>query len=478
MKYFAQILLFMAMVASPFGMTGAQTMTDTVRLSYEDYLGIVLENHPVAKQAEIRGLSGRQYLRTARGAFDPYLSANWDSKQFSGKNYWQVFESSLRVPTWFGTELFTGWNSANGTYLNPEQLLPTAGQTVIGLEVNLGRGLLIDQRRADLQKAKIYAQATLVDQRLMLLDLIIDATNAYWNWWLAYSNQLTFLEALKLAKVRHEAVVASEIRGENPAIDTLEAYLQVQNRYMNLSEAEVEVTKTSRGLSNFLWNPAGEPVEFEKPIIPADSLPLVSMPTLTDELVDSLVSAHPDLLYYQYQQAQLVIEERWRREQLKPEVAFKYQALSAAPAGDALIGAFIPASNLKWGIKFSFPLFLRKQRGYLELTRLSLRELDYQQSQKRLEIINKIAAMMVQVQQIQAQIKLATEIVANYFAMVTAENQKFEMGESSVFLVNSREQKLIDGELKLNELQSKLPKVIGEANRITGGYLLPLEDQE
>ena len=87
-------------------------LDDSLLLTYTDFLGVVLENHPIAKQAALRGQTGAQYLRVARGAFDPYLAAGYDAKQFAGKNYWQVLESSVRIPTWFGTELYAGFNSA------------------------------------------------------------------------------------------------------------------------------------------------------------------------------------------------------------------------------------------------------------------------------------------------------------------------------------------------------------------------------
>ncbi|HEX2899267.1 MAG TPA: TolC family protein, partial [Bacteroidia bacterium] len=191
-------LIFMVLMVLGGLMARLPGQSDSLDLSYPDYLGLVLQNHPLAKQAQLRGQSGEQYTRVARGAFDPYLAANWDAKQFSGKDYWQLFQSSVRVPTWFGTEVYAGWNSANGTNLDPSESLPAGGQAALGVEVNLGRGLLIDQRRADLQKAKLYAQGTLVEQRLMLLDLIQEATTAYWDWWLASTNKHTYTEVTKL----------------------------------------------------------------------------------------------------------------------------------------------------------------------------------------------------------------------------------------------------------------------------------------
>ncbi len=470
------LCVIVAMLVVPQSM---RAQVDSLDLSYTDYLGLVLQNHPMAKQAELRGESGEQYIRVARGAFDPYLAANWDAKQFSGKDYWQIFQSSVRVPTWFGTEIVAGWNSANGTNLDPSQSIPMSGQAVLGVEVNVGRGLFIDQRRADLQKAKLYAQGTLVEQRIMVLDLINEATAAYWDWWLASTNKHTFTDVMRLAQLRHAAVVGSWQRGENPAIDTLEAYLQVQTRLLNLSEADADLIKAEQKLNTYLWNLQGEPVEFEKPLrpTPLQSQPF-EVPTLSASIMDSILTAHPDLLYYQLRQAQLEVDRRLQKEQLKPEVAVKYQALSAAAGSGEWIGTISPADNLKWGVKFSFPLLLRKQRGYLELNKLALQEIELAQDQKALELRNKLEALLGTISQTQKQISLSRAMVTNYLELVNAETIRFDAGESSVFLVNAREQRLVEAELKLNALQAKLPILLGETNRVTGGYLIDSPSSE
>ena len=50
---------------------------------------------------------------------------------------------------------------------------------------------------------------------------------------------------------------------------------------------------------------------------------------------------------------------------------------------------------------------------------------------------------------------ITTQMVLDYERMLQAEERKFQLGESSLFLVNSRESKLIDGQLKAIEIQNK-----------------------
>jgi outer membrane protein TolC len=50
-------------------------------------------------------------------------------------------------------------------------------------------------------------------------------------------------------------------------------------------------------------------------------------------------------------------------------------------------------------------------------------------------------------------------MINNYKILVNGEVEKFNNGESSLFLVNSRENKLLESESKLIELQYKYSKI-------------------
>ena len=51
--------------------------------------------------------------------------------------------------------------------------------------------------------------------------------------------------------------------------------------------------------------------------------------------------------------------------------------------------------------------------------------------------------------------EITNQMVTDYERMLEAEELKFQLGESSLFLVNSRESKLIDGQLKAVSIQNK-----------------------
>lgn len=126
--------------------------------NYNEFLGYVKKYHPLVKSAQLEINMAQANLMMARGGFDPKIEADFDQKQFKGKEYYSVFNSSFKIPTWYGIEVKAGFDNSEGIFVNPENTLPNQGLTSLGITVPVGQGLLINQRMADLRKAKIQMQ--------------------------------------------------------------------------------------------------------------------------------------------------------------------------------------------------------------------------------------------------------------------------------------------------------------------------------
>ena len=223
-KFFLAIFLL-----AKFSPTNANGPDTVITISFERFMEQVRLHHPIAKQAEIAAKKGEAVLLNARGEFDPIVKTNYDTKQFQGKNYYGIFDAGLRIPTWFGIEAKAGFESNQGIYLNPEDMIPASGLWYAGISVPLGQGLFIDQRRADLANAKFYVNATQAERMSMLNTLLFEATKAYLEWAQAGAELTAIEEGIELATGRFEAVKTSAIHGDRAFIDTVEASIQVQN---------------------------------------------------------------------------------------------------------------------------------------------------------------------------------------------------------------------------------------------------------
>ncbi|MDX2250154.1 MAG: TolC family protein [Bacteroidia bacterium] len=420
----------------------------------------LLEYHPVARQARLITEAGSVKVRKARGAFDPYLYGYLDEKQFNQKQYYQTLNTGLEIPTWFGIEVKAGLERTSGIYLNPENNTPDEGLVYAGVSVPLGQGLFIDERRKTLRQAQIYASATEVEQQTILNDLIFDASVQYWEWVQAWNQVNVLTQAVELAEISLDAVRESYRQGDKAAIDTLEALIQLQTLKVNLNETQVNYYNHTLGLSGFLWGENNVPLDITDGLVPplfSDSLLLPPMSLDSVVLfIEQIPERHPDIRLYDYKMASLEIEKRWKKEQLKPELDLKYQLLSE-PVGDPLLSPF-STQNYKWGLSLSFPVFLRKTRSDLQLVNINMQETQLSRSEKSLLLKNKAESYANQITNLFTQINLFSVTVANYEKMLEAERQKFDIGESNLFLINSRLNKLIEARLKLLDLKVKYQK--------------------
>ena len=117
----------------------AFSQIDTVQvLTFESFMEIVREHHPVARQADLQIVKGEGKLMKARGSFDPKLYNNLGQKYFEGKEYFSLLDAGLKVPTWFGVELKAGLEQNRGIYLDPENNTPSSGLWYAGISLPVG----------------------------------------------------------------------------------------------------------------------------------------------------------------------------------------------------------------------------------------------------------------------------------------------------------------------------------------------------
>jgi len=418
----------------------------------------VLRQHPVARQADYLTEQGNAQLLRAKGGFDPKLYGDFDNKNFNDKNYFQYLETGLKWPTWFGLELKGNFNTASGVYLNPESSLPDPGQVAAGFNWTLGQGLLLDERRAELRQSQIALEQYKAERRAILNDLLLDAAKSYWEWTAAERSLRIYEEALRQAQIRYAGIVESFLQGDKPAIDTLEAYIQVQNRLLDVNFASMDVQNAVLELGKYRWSPdgipdiptpPGQPEPFESAAYPA------LKPDAADNLIQTAMRRHPDLLQYDAKLRSLNVERRLKAEKRKPVLDLGYQLLGNGwqffPTASAE-GPAVLANDIKWSLTISYPLLNRKARGDWQMTQIKIAQTDLAIQQKRLDIENKVRQYLNEVNTLAGQVALYRDITANYRAMLDGENEKFRFGESSVFLINTREQRWLEAQIKYLKL--------------------------
>lgn len=445
-------------------------------LDWNTFRQQVLSSHPMALQADLYRNEATAALLKAKGGFDPKLAYNYDSKNFNGDSYFDYNEAELKLPTWFGLELKGAYNAAQGKYLNSESKLPANGQAVFGLNWTLGQGLLIDERRANLRIARIGLQLNEAERNAQLNTLLLDAAKVYWSWVLA-ANQLSVYEsALAQAQIRVEGIRESFIQGDKPAIDTVETVAQYQNRRLDVYFAQLDLQNATLALQNYLWDQNQQPMSLQSlgtaPILSPENA--YKLPEIRrDSLLQVALRLHPDLLYYENKLQSLNVERQWKNEKRKPVLDLNYNILgtgwqfSQVNFGE---GPRMLANDIKFGVQFSYPLLNRKARGDLQLADIKIAQTQLGLQQKRQNIENKVKQYANEINNLADQVVLFRDFVGSYRALMEGEMERFRFGESSIFLVNSREQRLLDTQVKYLKLLSEFKKAEAGLVWATGAF--------
>ena len=428
-------------------------------LSLNDFLIIVKTYHPVAKQAGIQVEKARADLIIARSGFDPVLGSEAGNKTFDGINYYQNNVTQLSIPTWYGIEIKTGIEYLNGTRTDP---METIGKTsYAGITVPLAQNLLLDKRRATLKQAKIMLQASEQEKRMMLNDLMMEATDTYWQWVQSCFIYQTYNEVIEVNKKRVSLVNLAYRNGEKPAIDTTEAVAQLQNFEYQQNEAWLTWQNAGVQLNTFLWKQNDEAYELQPDVFP-DKKPkelydAVIFPEL-EKIIEDARKTHPELNIYTYKLSTLDIEKKLKFQELLPKLDFKYSQLGKGYDVASTAVKTLFDNNYRIGINFSIPLRLSQGRGEYKMAKLKIIETKLQQNQKENDLINKVKNYYNQLVNYKTQVNLLQKTYANYLRLQRGEENRFFNGESSLFLVNSRENKTLETLLKLTEVTTKYNK--------------------
>ncbi len=429
-------------------------------LTYDQFIERVLKHHPMVFRARMKAEAGARGLQGAKGGFDPVVNGSAKQKYFDDKQYYSHLDGNLKVPTWFGLTAEAGYMQTDGIFLNPEARLPEDGLWYAGLNLELGNGLLIDQRRAELKKARIYEDMTLLEQRVMTNQLMNEATIAYWKWSKAYEILQVYTEALVAAESRLEAVKSYVEFGDLPEIYITEASMQYQNRQLSFQQSLLDWQNASLKLEIYLWDQGFVPLQLNAAVPNLISEVVEGMDVLFD--VNSVIQNHPMAQLNRLDVARQQVDLRLKREYLKPKLTLEYRALNE-PATTGFFSEYTVA-DYTWCAKFKYPLFTRRERADVKIGELKVETQKLKGSEIGAKLEFQLGAARNTIENLTGQYGIISETIQAASDLLDAEQMLFDNGESSLFMINARELKFLEVRIKQVELASKVEISKSELN--------------
>lgn len=426
------------------------SQSNSNELTFEEYIGYVKKFHPLVKQAELTISEAQAKLMKARGAFDPKIKASYTEKQFNDSQYFSFTNGSFTIPTWFGIELKAAFDNNEGIYINPQNTLPNDGLTSVGITVPIGQNLWINERMAELKQAKLYQIVAKAEQQILVTNVLYEASVSYLNWKQSFEEVKLYENFLKNAQIRHKGIIKSIELGDKPAIDSVEVGITLNSRKLSLEKANLKLNKARLQLSNFIWTENNIPLEVSENLYPQINLDLVLPNLLQLENLDEIsAEENPKLTALENKISIFKVDKNLQVNKVLPKIEASYNYLSEPSAFDNY-----RFEDYKVGVNFSFPLFLRKERAQLKLAKIQIQDAEFGYSFEKLNLQNKIEAQKKEIISFQKQVDINSKLVDNYSKMLQGEERLFQVGESSVFLINSRENSLVKSQLDTIALEN------------------------
>ena len=475
----ATVPLVWALLVAQGGTTvpSAPSADSTRPFTFESFYRLVATHHPVVQQARLLERIADGEVRQARGAFDPTVTGSWDRKTFDGTRYYDYVESALKIPTPLGVDVKLGYERTEGRYFAPDRRTPSGGLLSAGISVPLGQRMLTDERRNALAQARALRDYAVGERAAQVNKFLLTAAKLYGEWYEASRRQQLAREAVSLADFRLRSVRSRVRQGDAAAIDTIEARLEWQRRTVQQLEATVDYRNATIVIEGLLWNERGEPVSL-------DSLASPSLAGLEAQPIDSTSVArwltvaeqrHPSVrkVVAKVKQAEserlFAVQQRWI-----PLAELSYTPIGARDEGLSALGEAAGTTNdAKLGAAFKLPLLALKERGKYASASGKLEQQRYELALVRRDIAISVRTAANDLAALDTLLQLQRQAVQQSRLLRDGEQRKFENGESTLFLVNTRERQVIDEELKRISLEAKyaaaraaLAVAIGEPARL------------
>jgi outer membrane protein len=461
----AAIAAALALVLVPLGAGAQASEAPRPEITLEAFLVRVIAQHPQVRQAEAARRQADAEALAARGGFDPYVSAIWDTKRFKGIGYYDELDARLVLPTPWGVDFKLGWERAAGQIINPERATPGDGLLSFGVSLPIGPRLLTDERRTALRQAEIAQEAADADKDAAVAR-VLQAAARDWGLWSEMTRRARITaEGVELARFRLEALRRRVAAGDAAAIDTIEAMAELRTREVLQLDAQAAAAAARLMAEGWLWRADGTPEPLPVGAIAADRATLAQEAMLVDRVSGAglryLVARHPFVQQATARWRQAEAARRLAAVNILPSASVELSGLSAGGSlGDVNLPT-LSGEESKFSGNVRLPLFPRREVGRLRSAEERTRALQLERERVRREVEIEAQRALLEVATVDSQLVRQETLVMLQERLLAAEQQRFAIGESTLLVVNLRERALLDERLRLAALVARRARALG-----------------
>jgi Outer membrane protein len=478
-------------------------------LTLEEAVTMALQNNndidatrDVVKEAEFT-------LRGARGVYDPLITSQdyYESRSTpTASTIGGAVNGTVTQKTLFSTSGISGFSpyyggsynagftssrtetSSRNATLNPQ--FPT--NFTASYTQPLLRNLFFDNNRRQIEIAKKNLSLNDSQFRQKAIDVISQVEQAYWSLVFALRNLQVQIDAVKQARAQMESNQRLVAKGVLAPIDVVAASAQITTFEQNVYTAQQDVTTAENTLKTLMLPDRTSDI-WGRPITPVSPVTLDPPRVGVDVAVAEALKNRPEITQLQANADINRIDQRYYRDQTKPEINLVGTYTAAGLAGTPnpnssgaanvpeslkggyitslrnLIGQNYPTYNI--GVQISLPV--RNTVAKANLGK-SLAEGDRIQNQREqteqmieAEVRNAIQAL----KSADARLNAAAASRSAAEQLYASEERQFRAGTTTLYLVLQRQTELLAARGRELQAQTDLNKAISEFQHSTGNTL-------
>ena len=517
------------------GLVGVDMMAQKP-LSLKEAITLALENNKDIEVTRQNVRIAEFDLQSLRGVYEPRFTGQTFYERATVPNV-SIFSTNRTTTTGsfggnatiqgyiprFGTQLNATFNNNRVSSDNPISVLSPQYNSSLTFNVTqpLFRGRRFDQNRRVIEVAKRNLSLTDTQFRQRTIEVITNVQRAYWDLVFALRNLQVQRDGVRDAKeqLKHNQRLVEE--GQLAPIDIIAAETQVALIEQGVYEALENVNRAENNLKNLIAVSRNDKIWGES-IVPTDSVELEAPNTNLTEALYLALKNRPEIETNETQKEINAVEQRFFREQNKPQIDLiasyssagiggsqnssfrspftqicdatqqtpaQYQACLAQQqlqtvnqqaflqqiggAGTTFTDIFaFRYPTLRVGIQFNLPLLGDKtSRANLGRTLVQSEQVRVQREQIEQNIQVDVRNALQSIRTAEARLRFAVVARENSQKQYESEQRKLDAGQSDIYKVLERQTALINARSSELRAQTELNKAIADLQRATGNSL-------
>lgn len=419
-------------------------------LTFNDFISIVKANHPDIVSAELARKIASSKRLEAQGAFDPSINSQNFFNRFNSSSalgdVQEAFTSntSLDFLTGYGAKFGLGAKFAEGDIKTPISPTGDAGEYFVRAQIPLLRGAVYNSQFTQEKTSKlneIIADYLLFRTKLKTIE---SGSKAYWDW--VANKKILDIETnlLHLVNGQVSFVEQQADLGNLPQISVVEAKTEVQKRQGKVNSSLRLLQASSLDLSKFTWTESGTPYA-----IPQIQQVPTEIPSPTelakDEIDEAKLNAlinRPEFKALDLSRDISNLERKLAKNQMLPQLDAYIS--SGLETGQDSIGPALEA-----GVNISLPLRVRTAQGRKQQAELKIKQLNLQERQLIQNIFLEIEDAASAVDTAYKRYLAAKQDYELSQKLEEGEKDRFELGDSTLFLVIRRQRATVEANVEL-----------------------------